>query len=298
MSRSRNWCYTINNPTNEEIETCDVIECSYNVFGFEVGNEGTPHLQGYIEFKDAKTLRSAKKSLGGRAHLEQRRGTATEASDYCKKDNLFIENGSISNQGKRNDLDTLAELVKTKGIKGVIEEAPGMFIKFGKNIERLSEFYMKPRTTAPKVIWLWGKAGVGKTKLAHENIDNEDIYIWNQTKWWTGYRQQSRVIIDDYSFDNSDHHYRYLLQLIDRYSIQVETKGGMVYFNSPEIYITCEFPPTEFWQVGNKLDQITRRISEIVEVKDVICKESNDIITLVPPELEPSDNIDEDWLDI
>lgn len=290
MSRSRNWCFTINNPTNEEIELCDNIACNYIIFAYETGDKGTGHIQGYIELENAKSLKSIKKNLGGRGHFESRKGTPKQASDYCKKDGLFIEKGTLSNQGKRSDLDEIAEIVKNEGIKGVIEKQPGHFIKFGRNIERLAELYMTARTTKPYVVWLYGKSGVGKTK---EAANCPDYYIWNQTKWWNGYKQQKRIIIDDYAFDESEQHFRYILKLLDRYSIQVETKGGMIYLNSPEIYITCEHPPQHFWKPGNELDQILRRIDKVEEIK---YKKDNNLneYQVTPQEQEPEDNIHED----
>lgn len=292
MSRSRNWCFTINNYTETDILACDEIECSYVIYGDEVGDTNTPHLQGYIEFKDAKSLKSIKDKLGGRAHLETRRGSALQASDYCKKQGTYFERGTISNQGKRTDLEEIADLVKNGGVKAVKDARPDAIIKYGKNIERLAELYMEPRTTKPTVVWLWGESGTNKTRTA---TDCDDYHIHTEGKWWNGYHQQKRVVLDDYSWDKSEVGFRYLLRLIDRYAIQVETKGGMIYFNSPEIYITCEFPPHDIFPKGNTLNQVLRRIDEIKHMThDVIYDdEVIDVQALFPQELEPQDNIDE-----
>ena len=75
----KRWCFTLNNWTEGEQQLLkDVLEsehCSYGVFGRETGEEGTPHLQGYVIFADAKNLRQAKQLLGDRYHLEPSRGT-------------------------------------------------------------------------------------------------------------------------------------------------------------------------------------------------------------------------------
>ena len=265
MSRARAWCFTINNYTIEEINACDEIECNYIIYGDEIGDTGTPHLQGYIEFENAKTLTSVRKSLGGRAHVEQRRGTPAQASDYCKKQGVFFERGKLSCQGQRTDIEETAEIVKNEGVIGVRDKKPKMFIKYGRNIERLSELYFEPRTEKPEVIWLWGTTGSGKTFEA--TLRSNNYYIHNGTKWWNGYRQQEVVILDDYCWDKSEQGFRYLLRLLDSYAIQVETKGGMVYFNSPIIYITCEFSPHDIFPEGNMLNQVLRRIDFIKECK-------------------------------
>lgn len=265
MSRSRAWCFTINNPSDEERKLCDEVQCNYIVYGNEVGENGTPHLQGYIEFKDGKSLSSVKKTLGNRVHLESRKGTPRQASDYCKKEGNFVERGTISNQGKRSDLDDVVEALQKGGIEQVVKDHPKSFIKYGRNIERLCELTMGPRdiNKPPLVYWLWGKTGVGKTRFAQDT--DKSRYTWNGTKWWNGYRQQHRIIIDDYTPSEGDGHFRYMLRILDRYPIQVETKGGMVYLNSQEIFITCEHPPESFWS-DNALAQILRRIKRVIHL--------------------------------
>ena len=156
--------------------------------------------------------------------------------------------------------------MRERGIEGVIDEVPHMFIKYAKGIERLNELYMKPRTEKPKVVWLWGQSGVGKTREAFNVPEDMTVYSWNQTKWWNGYAQQFRIVIDDFTFDGSDSSFRYLLKLLDRYHLKVETKGGMVEINSPEIYITSEFPPNNWFKEGNSLNQVLRRLDEVTEV--------------------------------
>lgn len=284
MSRKRNWVFTINNYTEQDIEACDKVNCTYIVYGKEIGAEGTPHLQGYVEFENAKTLKSVVKNLGGRCHVEARKGTAKQAAVYCKKDGDFQERGEITNQGARTDLDEIAELVKARGVEGVVEEMPSAIIKYAKGIERLSELIQVPRSTKPKVVWLWGKSGVGKSRIAFD-ANRQSIYSWNQTKWWNGYRQQSRLVIDDFTHNTeNDAEFRYLLKLLDRYPMQVETKGGMVHLNSAEIYITCEFPPSHFYDEGtNKLNQLLRRIDEVCEI------ELGDMELMFDDNVEPED---------
>ena len=81
----RGWCYTLNNYTVEEHEKLQSLACKYHVIGEEEGESGTPHLQGFIYFASAKTFSAAKKVIGERAHIEEMKGTPTQAAEYCRK---------------------------------------------------------------------------------------------------------------------------------------------------------------------------------------------------------------------
>ena len=40
MTRSRAWCYTVNNYTEEDRDALRLMPCAYNIFGYERGDEG------------------------------------------------------------------------------------------------------------------------------------------------------------------------------------------------------------------------------------------------------------------
>ena len=74
----RSWLFTLNNYSEDEyrsIQSWCTNECDYAVIGKEVGEEGTPHLQGYFRKKVKCRLSSLKDSLSGRAHFEAARGS-------------------------------------------------------------------------------------------------------------------------------------------------------------------------------------------------------------------------------
>lgn len=112
QSRSRRWCFTLNNYTAEEqlrlLDSFESPSVVYGVFGREIAPEThTPHLQGFIIFSKTTRFNAVKSLIGDRAHLECARGTSASAADYCKKDGDFDERGDLPDkQGKRNDLDS------------------------------------------------------------------------------------------------------------------------------------------------------------------------------------------------
>lgn len=95
---ARRICFTLNNYKEEDIEALlKEDKFSYVIFGLEVGESGTPHLQGYAEFhKPSKYAPLAKKY---HMHCEVARGTQQQAIDYCKKDGDYREKGEPRQDG-------------------------------------------------------------------------------------------------------------------------------------------------------------------------------------------------------
>lgn len=125
MSQARHWCFTLNNWTPDEyaaLLALDSDRVTYLVIGKEVGAQDTPHLQGYVQFNRQIRLSAARALISPRAHLEKRKGTPQEASDYCKKDGDFFERGELQFSGKRNDLVALVTDVRSGKRKRELSE--------------------------------------------------------------------------------------------------------------------------------------------------------------------------------
>lgn len=256
--RSRSWCFTLNNYLPEDEELLRNTKCNYIIFGREIGKEGTPHLQGYLELENGKTLETMKK-VHPRIHWEKRWGKAAAAAEYCKKDGDYEEHGQQSAQGHRSDLSEVLGALSHIGLGASAEAYPEAYVRYHRGLESFQRLQMKHRTEMPQVVWLWGKSGSGKTwEAVHAS---ESVFMKDGTKWWDGYEQQEVIVIDD--FDGS-WPFRDLLRLLDRYPYQGQTKGGYVKINSPKIYITCDKPPKSFWE-GPELIQLVRRLERITQ---------------------------------
>ena len=92
MSRSRAWCFTLNNYSSDDIALLlGKVEDGffrYVTFGEEVGENGTPHLQGFAYFADAKSMSAIIKKLRGLshpAHWEKMVSTPDKCIAYCHK---------------------------------------------------------------------------------------------------------------------------------------------------------------------------------------------------------------------
>nr|WAE42938.1 MAG: replication associated protein [Cressdnaviricota sp.] len=258
--KSRAYCFTLNNYSDADYESILSVDCRYIVVGKEIGESGTPHLQGFIYFDNPRAFNAVKKIIP-KAHLEAMKGTAIQASDYCKKDGQFVERGECPNQGKRSDIDDIRELIKTKPkMREVIDVANS--IQSVKMAEQILKYKEKARDFLPEVYWFYGETGTGKSRAVSELIDPEDSYYCLGTiKWFDGYDAHSDVVIDDIRSNFST--YSEFLRLIDRYPYKVEIKGSTRQFLAKRIFITSPYHPRMLWQNVEDKTQLLRRIKEI-----------------------------------
>lgn len=294
MSRKYSWCFTLNNYTEAEVEELKEVEPKYLVFGKEVGEKGTPHLQCFILFENAKSFNAVKKLLPERiAKLEPRYDASSDwrAMCYCKKgkqtkkeweelyedgpnwgkDADYWEIGTKPRkpcQGKRNDLKLIRDQIKEgANMRQIIETATSY--QQLKMAELLIKYKPIKEREPPKVRWFWGPSGSGKTRTAYEMFGYDDTYSMTLDKWWDGYDGQKKVIIDDIRRDTLT--WKSFLNLFDRYPVRCESKGTSRQMDADEIIITCPMRPTELYaDMEGKEDfkQITRRFTEIREFKD------------------------------
>lgn len=86
ISPSKHWCFTLNNHTEDDI--CELLELKGSnssikwVFQEETGENGTPHLQGYIDF--GCKVRPKSKLKNERIHWEKCRSIEKSIA-YCSK---------------------------------------------------------------------------------------------------------------------------------------------------------------------------------------------------------------------
>jgi len=257
--------FTLNNPTDDDkMRMLHIIngkeDSRYLVYQLEKGKDGTPHFQGFFYFYNQVKLKTLNKILP-RAHFMKPK-CIKACILYCKKERTRVEGpfeiGKCPAQGQRTDLEDMAKKFLTLKIDQFVDEFPMEYVKYNRGLKALKEVTQKHRTAPPTVIWLWGPSGVNKTRTPFEkHIDS--VYIKDGTHWWDNYNQEEAIIIDDF---DGKWPFRDLLRLLDRYPYQGQTKGSYVKINSPYIYITCEYPPEEYWQ-DNELAQVMRRLTKV-----------------------------------
>lgn len=197
-SRSKRWTWTLNNHNEQQKEALKNLLAdgliTYIVWGEEIAPEtGTPHLQGYMETAQKKTLKSLQKILvKAEIHLALfvAMGTQEQNKTYClKSGGDFYEQGKPMEQGRRNDLEQIIQLVregktyqqiwelhpKTMIIhrKGVMEALAVLQTSYVErplfDLRNFDEAMINDINTLfqdPKTLILWGDSGTGKTTIA------------------------------------------------------------------------------------------------------------------------------------
>lgn len=256
---ARNWCFTLNNPTTTTLPFDDSVQ--YAVWQKERGENGTEHLQGYVEFKKVRKLGGLKK-LFPTAHFEIRRGSQTQAIEYCKKEDTRIEGpweyGERKEQGKRNDLAEVKEkLDKGASLVEIADSHFSSFVRYHKSFKEYKRLKTAKRQWKTEVQVFWGPTGSGKSRRAME--ENPGAYWKTNSQWWDDYDGQETVIIDEFY---GWFPFNFLLRLLDRYPLTVETKGGHVEFVAKKIVITSNQKP-EDWYRNIDVSPLMRRLETI-----------------------------------
>lgn len=275
--RARQWVFTVNNPTEtgeEFIQRLDATQfLIYAVFQKEVGEGGTPHYQGYVEFSKALRFNAAKRVIHATAHIETRRGTRAQARDYATKDDTRVDgpwecgNWREAAQGRRVDLEAaISTLNENRNLNVVARNHPREWIRFHRGFESLFARTQPTRPIAPiEVVLLYGKTGTGKTRAAFE--EHPDLYRKApDTRWFDGYESQPVLLLDDFAGRASKMSLSYLLQLLDIYPIDVEVKGSYRPMLVRKIIVTTNIHPALWYDYTNRQEQqdaLLRRFTQI-----------------------------------
>lgn len=169
-SQAKHWCFTLNNWTYDDISALVAAAplpdnenptFSYLVFGRELGESGTPHLQGFFSLCSKLRLRQCKALAGlQRAHLQIARGTPQQAATYCKKDGDFDEYGTLStSQGKRSDWERLKDHIKDQDsaptLKDLGEIFPSLVGRYPRSVQNFVHMYGRKPTLVDGPLRPW-----------------------------------------------------------------------------------------------------------------------------------------------
>lgn len=278
--KNRNWVFTRNNYTDKMLKDLDAkireeVEAEkivYAIVGKEIGEKGTPHLQGYVSYKNAVVASRIQKLCPGSFH-EHAKGNAYSNFKYCSKEGDFVEYGERpepKGQGKRSDIDNIKELIKEPGVtrKDIFENCSSFqAYKFG---EIGLKLYSEKRTWKPFVVWLFGETGTGKSRSVNEHFD--DLWVSGQTLngfFFDGYDREENCHFED--LRPHDMNFHFFLKVLQHGTLRVRTIGGSTQFLAKTIVISTNKHPEDWAVPDEDIEQLLRRIDVIARfLKDDI----------------------------
>jgi hypothetical protein len=275
MSRSRNYCFTWNNYPEGAADTLMSLPgIKFLIGGYETAPEtGTPHIQGFVIFKDQKTIRSVIELLPG-CHIELCKGTATQNVDYCSKMGTTFSSGippksqkDCGDDGKRY-WENVLSLAKENRIDEI--EARVQISHYSTLLKIRNAARPCPEDVSDLSLnrWIHGPSGCGKSRGARQEFPG--AYIKDpKTRWWDGYEDQKVVIVDDLDkYDKAcagD-----LKRWIDHYAFPAQFKGSSKMIRPERVIITSNYTIEEIWGDDAVTCECLNRRLTVVDMTELI----------------------------
>lgn len=243
ISPAKRWCFTLNNPTEEErssiVLKLEELSTLY-IIGDEVGESGTPHLQGYVEF--SKKIRPVVPIGITGVHWEKVRGTRNDNITYCRKDGLIV-----------------AEKGVPPAPKAVVLIDPTY----------VWERFLLGKLTLPihdrHIYWFFSteEHGVGKTSFCKYLIVKHNAIVLggsthNQMNAIVEYAKEHNgclpeLVVVNHVKDQSKVNYRGLETIKDMMFYSGKYEGGMVCGNCCRLWVFANCEPEWFRLTGDRL---------------------------------------------
>jgi hypothetical protein len=277
--RSTKWVFTINNPTPDDEAAVHALAeketTEYLIAEHEIGDQGTPHIQGYVRFTNRTYRNHLSDSLGGRAYLAVARGSDQQNKNYCSKTGqIIVEKGVVQTEKYQSgNWAVILNDAREKEHDGFAVAHPKEWILHRSAIERIHiEFKQGTIDTWDgrlplKNWWVWGPTGIGKSRWAASQDLPKNQYRKNFNKWWCGFNHTTTcVVLEDYpAAPQGDVLSQYIKIWGDRYPFTAEVKGGSILMEPGRwaLIITSNHSIEQAITNQSDRDAIKRRFTEV-----------------------------------
>lgn len=290
----RNWVFTLNNYSEQDCESIQSISADSDVskmfVGKEVGDEGTPHLQGYISFENNTTRDHVERLLGGRAWINKAHGGWRQNYDYCTKQNdiLVCKGGPVSSLTTKVSDEALEDMKKLDPIAFEQKYPAIWFWHRSKVLDTMYDWAMRNASVwdgelQNKNFWIWGKPGIGKSSWVNKWFKISEQYRKNLNKWWCGYNLVTHkcVVIEDIDPTRAQILTPFMKIWGDRYPFVGELKGGSCEVLPGKFFliVTSNYSIEECFPMAEDQEAIKRRFKSIN-----MTRENKSLVDLLSPD--------------
>lgn len=260
-SASKKWCFTFNNYKENEIdELIKVLAPISDLYYFckEVGDSGTPHLQGFVEFTNKQRPMEVCK-FTNKIHWEKMKGSIEENLEYCRKtDGEFFTNMKFPR--------ILEDPLKNK--------------KYYDWQQKIIDVIEGPPANNRDVHWFWEKIGnVGKSMFCkHLLIKYDDVALVSGKGADIKYnlisqlkKREINVVLIDIPRVNKDYiSYAAIEEIKNGMIVNTKYESETTLFNFPHVFIFANQAPelghlSEDKLIVHDLNKYNEKDLELVE---------------------------------
>lgn len=229
-NKSRSYAFTLNNYTKDEIGTLEqeFLEAAEYGMQEETGKDGTPHLQGFIRYKNPVSFNHVKKLLK-RAHWEKAKSIKA-CRAYCSKE----------------DTRTGRQWAPPKKLVCKDPLDGRVLHDWQADVLRVISAEADDRT----ILWYWeAKGNIGKTTLAkHICLHYDAIYVSGKAADMkyaiANMKIKPKIVIIDLTRSNEEYvSYEGIESIKNGIFFSGKYEGGMVMFDPPHVLCLANYPP-------------------------------------------------------
>lgn len=236
----------------------------------EIGDSGYQHFQFIVGYSRSVRFAKAKSFWPDCVHLESvvdlDASLLYVAKNETRVDGSYVEIGKrpVRRNSKRD-----WEQVWSEARSGNLESIDASVrVQHYSGLKRIATDYMTPPVRSNiKLFIYWGITGAGKSYRAFTEANEEGVPVFYKdadTKWWDGYRGETRVILDEFTGDIP---LSTILAWVNWMPRTVEVKGGAVPLMATEFWFTSNTAPERWWpnRTDRSWNAFKRRITLDVE---------------------------------
>jgi len=247
--QGRRWLLTINNPAPKSLTHTRIKEVLslfpsliyYAMADERGGEEGTYHTHVFFALEHPTRFSTIKRRFA-EAHIDRAEGTAAECRAYVQKSGKWADSSKadtqipntweewgelpIESQGVRSDLALLYQMVKDGMSDYDILEANPEYLASLDRVERARQAVRQEQYRETfrqlEVAYIWGPAGVGKTRSVMEAYGYSGVYrVTDYVHPFDSYTGEDTLLMDEF---NSSLKLRDLLNYLDGYPLMLPAR--------------------------------------------------------------------------